>query len=143
MADGKQCPACGRDIGVWPIVSAGLPSRIRCPHCFARIRYRGFAGVLLFLLAAFPVVAVAALWAASVIPGLSADVQPYAAVGILLVSWAAVELAVARFLRGNRELFLPGNTCVERDCSSNAEPHDAKDSRASSWVIADPRAASH
>jgi len=129
MADGKQCPACGRDIGVWPILSAGLPSRIRCPHCFTRIRYRGIAGVLLFLLAAFPVVAVAALWAASVIPGLSADVQSYAAVVILLVSWAAVELAVARFLRGNRELFLPGNTRVERDGSSNAEPRDAADSR--------------
>ena len=129
MANGKQCPACSRDIGVWPIFTAGLPSRIRCPHCFARIRYRGIAGVLLFLLVAFPVVAVAALWAASVIPGLRADVQPYAAAGILLVSWAAVELAVARFLRGNRELIWPANMRAVQDCSSNAEPRNAADSR--------------
>ena len=129
MADGKHCPACARDIGVWPIFAAGLPSRIRCPHCFARIRYRGIAGVLLFLLAAFPVVAVAALWTASVIPGLRADVQSYAAAGILLVSWAAIELAVVRFLRGNRELIWPGSTGAVHDCSSNAEPSNAADSR--------------
>ena len=129
MANGTQCPACGRDIGVWPIFTAGLPSRIRCPHCFARIRYRGIAGVILFLLVAFPVLAVAALWAASVIPGLRADVKSYAAAGILLVSWAAVELAVARFLRGNRDLIWPGNPGAVQECSSNAEPRNAADSR--------------
>jgi len=39
MRDGKHCPECAKDIGVWPVLAAGLPSRIRCPHCKARLTY--------------------------------------------------------------------------------------------------------
>jgi hypothetical protein len=39
MRDGKHCPECEKDIGVWPVLSAGLPSRIHCPHCNARLTY--------------------------------------------------------------------------------------------------------
>jgi len=40
LVDGKRCPSCQRDIGVWPILTAGLPNRIWCPHCHARLSYR-------------------------------------------------------------------------------------------------------
>ena len=49
MSDGKHCPACGKDIGIWPVVSAALPSRVRCPHCKARLSYGG--GLLLGMIA--------------------------------------------------------------------------------------------
>lgn len=39
MRDGKHCPDCAKDIGVGPVLAAGLPSRIRCPHCKARLTY--------------------------------------------------------------------------------------------------------
>jgi len=39
MRDGKHCPECEKDIGVWPVLSAGLPSRVHCPHCHARLTY--------------------------------------------------------------------------------------------------------
>ena len=38
--EGKNCPNCGVDIGVWPVFSAGLPNRIWCPRCKSQLRYR-------------------------------------------------------------------------------------------------------
>src|SRR5262245_40699918 len=40
-ADGKHCPACGEDIGIWPIASAILPGRAKCPHCGTRLAWNG------------------------------------------------------------------------------------------------------
>src|SRR5438552_3882876 len=105
MVDGKHCPACDRDIGVWPIFAAGLPNRIRCPHCSARLGYRGIGVVILALVVVLAGTAGGALYAASVIPGLHPDTQPVAAAGLLLGSWVLVELAAALFLRNNRQLF--------------------------------------
>jgi hypothetical protein len=51
MSDGKHCPACDKDIGIWPVFSAGLPSRVRCPHCKSRLSY-GDTGTLVACLAA-------------------------------------------------------------------------------------------
>src|SRR5436190_24261113 len=49
MNDGERCPACGKDIGIWPVLMAGLPSWVRCPHCRARLSY-GNTGVIVTLL---------------------------------------------------------------------------------------------
>jgi hypothetical protein len=40
-SDGKHCPACGVDIGIWPVATAVFPSRVRCPHCRSLLAYRG------------------------------------------------------------------------------------------------------
>ncbi len=37
--EGKHCPGCGKDIGVWAIIKASLPSKIRCPHCKVALHY--------------------------------------------------------------------------------------------------------
>jgi hypothetical protein len=39
--DGKHCPACGEDIGIWPIVSAIVPGRSKCPHCQTGLTWKG------------------------------------------------------------------------------------------------------
>lgn len=39
--DGKHCPVCGVDIGLWPILTAMWPTRIWCPHCRSRLGYQG------------------------------------------------------------------------------------------------------
>jgi hypothetical protein len=56
MNDGKHCPGCGKDIGIWPVLLAGLPTWVRCPHCRARLSYgncgllvAGLFGVLLLM----------------------------------------------------------------------------------------------
>ena len=41
MSDGKHCPGCTKDIGIWPVLMAGLPSWVKCPHCQARLSYGG------------------------------------------------------------------------------------------------------
>jgi hypothetical protein len=39
MATGNECPACGRNIGIWAVFRAPLPNRVFCPHCGERLRY--------------------------------------------------------------------------------------------------------
>ncbi|MBX9581454.1 MAG: hypothetical protein K2X87_14230 [Gemmataceae bacterium] len=69
MGDGQHCPACGRDIGVWPVFTAGLPNRVRCPHCSARLGYHDIGWVVVVLLLVLAGVLVGAYYAVGLIPG--------------------------------------------------------------------------
>ncbi len=104
MADGKHCPSCGKDIGVWPIFAAGLPNRIWCPHCSARLAYREITGVLLLLVVMLAGVLTGAYFAA--LPFLSANPPVWVLVfaGVLLAVWVPIEFVVVGFLRRNRKL---------------------------------------
>ncbi len=104
MADGSHCPACARDIGVWPVFSAGLPNLIWCPHCAARLGYRRIGGVGIVLSLVTVVVIAAAYSAAASVPGLSFRVQMAVFAGLALAAWVPVELGVVWYLRRNREL---------------------------------------
>jgi hypothetical protein len=109
MRDGKHCPACARDIGFWTVFTAGLPNRIRCPHCSARLSYRGIGGVVVVLVLAMAGAAAAGWYAAYAIPELHPRRQPAAAVGIMVGIWVLVELAAVRFLRQSRVLVRLGD----------------------------------
>jgi membrane protein implicated in regulation of membrane protease activity len=122
VADGKHCPACGQDIGVWPVFTAGLPNRIWCPHCSARLSYRGITGVVLVLMVMLAAVAAGAYFVVATVPGLHPTTQPVAVAGVMLVAWVVVELAVVKFLRGHRELVCRDRTHPGTD-SQDAEPH--------------------
>lgn len=60
MSDGKHCPICGKDIGLWVVLLAAWPTRVRCPHCKARLSYGGSVllatGLVAFLAVLFYVV---------------------------------------------------------------------------------------
>lgn len=49
QADGKHCPACGADIGIWPIASAIIPGRAKCPHCQTKLTWNGAYGATLVM----------------------------------------------------------------------------------------------
>lgn len=40
---GKDCPDCHVDIGTWSVFRAFWPSKIKCPHCGARLSYKHYA----------------------------------------------------------------------------------------------------
>jgi len=61
LSDGKHCPACGEDIGVWPIASAFMPGHCRCPHCRARLAWDRAYRTTAVMLALTVVIAGAAL----------------------------------------------------------------------------------
>jgi hypothetical protein len=117
MTDGKNCPVCQRDIGIWPVFAAGLPNRIRCPHCSARLTYSRLLGVLLVLLVALAVTGAGSWYAAAAIPGLHPNQHKLAAVGIMLGLWVLIELAAAQFLRNKRVLVQPGSQVQSPDDS--------------------------
>jgi len=101
MANGKVCPACGKDIGVWAIVAAGLPSRIRCPHCRTLLRYDG---TLALLALPFAVVILAALILHEVAVDVGIPWPGVFLVVMVLVTWVPVELLLALYLRDKRTL---------------------------------------
>ena len=104
MTSGKFCPACGQDIGVWPVFSAGLPSRIRCPRCKARLRYNDTLAIYVALLLVFVGVAFLAFLITSSLTTTMIPSVLWAV--IVLAAWVPVELALAWFLRNRRTLAL-------------------------------------
>ena len=103
MANGKVCPACGKDIGVWAIVAAGRPSRIRCPHCRTLVRYDGTYALMVI---PFAIVILAALIVHEVAVDVGMSRPGLVAVGQVLLTWVPVEFLLALYLRDHRTLHL-------------------------------------
>jgi hypothetical protein len=103
MGDGKHCPSCGKDIGVWPVFSAMWSSLIWCPHCRSRLRYRKTGNIIGVLLAVAILIAICAL---RIVQSLQIAWPRAVWAAIVLISWVPVELALAWFLRNRRELEL-------------------------------------
>jgi hypothetical protein len=119
MHDGKHCPVCGVDIGVWPIFSAGLPNLIRCPRCKARLGYQRIGTVLLMLLAFLGAVLAGAFFIALPFERMQ---RLIVFVVIVLGTWVPIELVFAKYLRENKilEHRSGGRPLVEKDSSGNA-----------------------
>ena len=94
VKDGRNCPGCLRDIGIWPVVRAPLPSRIRCPHCKARLRYRN----------AVPVMVVEFVLAVAVFAGSARIDDTLESVVVLVGLIVILELAAAGHLRRHHRL---------------------------------------
>jgi len=101
MANGKTCPACGKDIGVWAIVAAGLPSRIRCPHCRTLLRYDG---ALVLMALPFAIVIASALILHEVAVDVGVPSPGLLIIVLVLVTWVPVEFLLAMYLRDYRTL---------------------------------------
>jgi uncharacterized protein (DUF983 family) len=114
VANGKDCPHCGKDIGVWAIFAAGSPSRIRCPSCHARLKYDGAIALM-----AIPYIIV--LLCAVIVHEAAVDAgipRPGAYVAVLvIVTWIPIELLLTLFLRDRRTLHL-----VEPGKKKHGEP---------------------
>ncbi len=98
-ADGKQCPACGKDIGLWPVVRAPFPDRIRCPHCRARLTYRGIGGLVVVLVLVAVALTLGWFVAANQLPAANFWARLAIVVVGLGVLWVPVELWAAVYLR--------------------------------------------
>jgi hypothetical protein len=86
------------------VFSAGLPTRIWCPHCRIRLRYQGANGIFLGLLAALTVTAGGAWWASGEIAPLAWRTRVLWFCGLLLAAWIPVELVTVSLLRGKKRL---------------------------------------
>ena len=102
MRDGKHCPACGVDIGVWSIFSAGLPNLIRCPKCKARLAYQDTSAFIIASLVAMGAGVFVALGVAYLFEGRQQFLIAF--IAILLGLWVPVELAIAFYLRSKKLL---------------------------------------
>jgi len=101
MGDGKHCPNCGKDIGVWPVFSATWPSLIWCPWCKTRVRYRDTTPVLAVLLVLLMVIAAVAF---AVVSSLAPRWRMPIWAMVIIISWVPLQLAVTWFLRNRHEL---------------------------------------
>jgi hypothetical protein len=98
-----MCPACGKDIGVWAIVAARLPSRIRCPHCRTLLRYDG---MLTIMALPFVIVILAALIVHEVAVDIGMALPGLFLFVMVLLTWFPVEFLLALYLRDHRTLHL-------------------------------------
>ena len=97
--DGKHCPACGKDIGIWSVLLAGLPTWVRCPHCRARLSY-GNAAVLVGLLFGVLLLLSGAAFYFAKQHYSANEARFFMVLGVSVVAvWLPIELAAALFLR--------------------------------------------
>lgn len=101
MQDGKHCPMCKADIGIWPIFSAGFPTRIRCPKCFANVGYQRIWGEVIVIVLLMTAAFVGALFTAGMF---GSSYQFAVFVIVLLGIWVPVEFLIALYLRANKKL---------------------------------------
>src|SRR5262245_46864139 len=102
--DSKHCPVCGQDIGIWAVLLAGLPSRVRCPHCKARLSYGHDALLVLGVVALLVLAAVGAYQLAGFQIGKAAAVREPVrfwgiVVGLMVAISIPLELALTLLLR--------------------------------------------
>ena len=104
MQPGKICPVCEKDIGIWPVFIAALPSRVTCPHCKSRLQYADTGVLVASLLALLLVCSAGAFFFVF-------RFVPYTRLEFALVwgsliaaIWLPVELAVAVYMRAAKKL---------------------------------------
>jgi len=104
--DGKHCPNCSADIGLWAVFKALTPDRIKCPSCSAGLRYElprdGAEWVALVLGASL---AAAALWFV-LLPVPLEGYRWKTTFYVWMASFWLMRLAVAQFMRVGRRLQL-------------------------------------
>src|SRR5258705_1882054 len=104
MSDGKHCPACDKAIGVWSVLSAGLPTRVHCPHCKARLTYGHSFLLLLGVVTMVSLVGLTSYYIAShYLVSSSRITNPlkfYAVVvALVLALWIPMEVAFTLYVR--------------------------------------------
>lgn len=118
--DGKHCPECGKDIGVWPVFFASLPNRIFCRHCDARLAYREASGIWWLTIVALVLVLIVSGVVGAIAENLFNPVMlPIGFLVTLIACWVPIEYGLARRLRSRYIL----------ECRSRPEPerHDFGD----------------
>jgi hypothetical protein len=109
MTDGRHCPACGKDIGLWPVVAAPLPNLVRCPHCRTRLKYRDTLWLFVVVIFVALILAVGAFAVAQLLIGEPILLTAATAVVILVVAWVPIEVFVAAYLRRSKVLTRTGD----------------------------------
>jgi hypothetical protein len=104
MSDGKYCPRCKSEIGLWPIFSAGLPNRIRCPSCDCRLSYQRTGVYSILLIGLLITVVMGAYYVARSIAGNTEWRLVF--VGIVIGTWSMIEFLSSLYLRNNKNLVI-------------------------------------
>jgi hypothetical protein len=100
--NGSICPKCEKDIGVFSIMKAATPNRIKCPHCKAEVLYSNFPKLMLFLVGTFFVVSIISF--IYIVRPTEFVFLIY--VSLILIVGGALEYGMAKYLRKNFELRL-------------------------------------
>ena len=108
--EGKLCPNCKRDIGIWAHLKSALPNLgLKCPNCRARLKYVPAGWGLFFgFLGIYAVLVVIAGY--FVIPFFHSEVSIALSLviwtGICIVLWLPFDIFAARRLRAKSKLEL-------------------------------------
>jgi hypothetical protein len=107
MADGKHCPACGRDIGYRSVILATSPMHVRCPNCGASLAYAGSWRVIFVCLIVSCIPVALTFYVGRLLtPAVGAIGRGCWLAGSFIFWGIVLELGATRFLRERRVLHL-------------------------------------
>lgn len=102
--DGRLCPNCNNDIGLWAIIKAWLPTKLKCPHCKTKLTYEPWQIPLVILCIILYITLLIALsWVTNIlILNIIYFILTWALLCIAL--WQPFELLIAYYLRNKSKL---------------------------------------
>ena len=107
MEEGKLCPLCNKDIGIWSVISASWPTRIKCPNCKSTLKYDIKIWRTL-LIAILPLSIVLLFFSFGIIyfifPNLEVILRIILSLALLLLLWLVFEWITALYVRKHKKL---------------------------------------
>jgi len=108
---GKNCPNCSKDIGIMAIVKAGLPSRMKCPHCRTSVLYKPFPWVFTTFLVILFFIILITLIPVTYIPSFESlsGLAPFVRIMLIGLLWLPFEVILGLYIRKKCQLVLKYN----------------------------------
>ena len=106
MDEGKRCPWCKEEIGLWAVIKAAWPTMIKCPACGSKLTYEIRLGRFL-LTQVLPAGLVMAFlsYAFSYLILKKTAVNPlWFALLFFVILWSLFEFTIAVYWRKNKKL---------------------------------------
>jgi hypothetical protein len=114
-SEGKFCPSCNKDIGIWAIVKLGWPTMLKCPHCKTRLKYESWQIPLtiLSIVLYIPIVILVTFESLTIVVKYYSPVSTLKLIGggifsltLNFLVWQLFELLIAYRLRNNSKLVI-------------------------------------
>ncbi len=104
---GKICPICNKDIGIWTVIKTPLPNMMRCKNCKSKITYEKKGYLIIFISSlVYVALLVATFHLFNVLDRFSLVQSVVIWAIICILYWQPFEVIIAIYLRRTQKLII-------------------------------------
>jgi len=105
IANGRDCPRCGHEVGWSPGVKSLWPMTLTCPHCGEGLKYKDIFVVTAVVVALALIISVVAFFITAFIVPYNTGLMGVVVTAIFMVLlWIPAEMLIGKYLRSHKLL---------------------------------------